>query len=427
MNLIPGPHISYRRYPDRTILVDHRTQTTYELNDTAGETFDRLERGEAPLAGEQEFVDELRDLGIFDTAPQPIPPVAPSEGTAPAATDEIFTALKRFGEKHCIPVAATFSVTYRCPLACRHCFFDKKPSTAEGELTLAEIEKVLDELRDAGTLYLTLTGGEPFLRHDILDIVAAGRKRRFAVSLLTSGYLCDEPTLDALAALWPESVQVSLYGPDSATHDRFTGVPGSFDRAMRTLRGLRDRGISVTAAVSINTLTAPTVRELAALLRAETIPLSCNITMLPSRGGATDPTALNISEEELAAIIADLGIPHGDRLAGKGPDDAPCAAARSVVAIDPYGTVLPCHELDLPAGSLREKPFTELWRALPFENLRRLRFGDLTDCPTCTYRAVCGRCAALALRTGGKITDHAALDCRAARAFSLSPKKTIDL
>lgn len=423
MSLVPGPHISYRRYPDRTILVDHRTQTTYELNDAAGDTLDQLERGEEPLADEAEFVAELRKLGIFDTAPAPIPPLAPSGETARTATDEIFTALKRYGEKHCIPVAATFSVTYRCPLACRHCFFDQKPATAAGELTLTEIEGILDQLRDAGTLYLTLTGGEPFLRYDLLDIVAAARKRRFAVSLLTSGYLCDEPMLDKLAALWPESVQVSLYGPDGATHDRFTGVPGSFDRAVGTLRGLRDRGIAVTAAVSINTLTAPTVRELAALLRAEKIPLSCNLTMLPARGGATDPTALNIPEEELAAIIADLAIPHGDRLAAKGPDDPPCAAARSVVAIDPYGTVLPCHELELPAGSLREKRFAELWRSRPFEELRALRFGDLADCPTCAYRAVCGRCPALSLRSGGTITGHAELDCRTARAF----KKVFDL
>jgi len=420
-----GPHISYRRYPDRTILVDHRTQTTYELNDTAGETLDRLERGEPPLADEEEFVTELEAIGIFDSAPTRTSDPTGATHPGQPATDEIFTALKRYGEKNCIPVAATFSVTHRCSLDCRHCFFDKRPATADGELTLTEIERIFDELRDAGVLYLTLTGGEPFLRNDLIDIIAAARKRRFAVSILTSGYLCDDRALDAFAALWPESVQVSLYGPDGATHDRFTGVPGSFDRALRTLRGLRDRGISVTAAVSINTLTAPTIRELAALLHAETISVSCNITMLPARSGTTDPTALNIPEEELAAIIADLAIPHGDRLAGKGPDDPPCAAARSVVAIDPYGMVLPCHELDLSAGSLREKPFAELWQALPFENLRLLRFGDLTDCPSCTYRAVCGRCTALALRMGGKIIDHAALDCRAARAFSNADKKSV--
>lgn len=423
MSFIPAPHISYRTYPDRTILIDHRTRTTYELNDAAGDTLDRLERGDKPMADEEDFLDELRGLGIFDTAPAPIPPVAPSQGAAPTATDEIFTAIKRYGETHCIPVAATFSVTYRCPLACRHCFFDQKPATAAGELTLAEIEDGLDQLRDAGTLYLTLTGGEPLLRHDILDIVAAARVRRFAVSILTSGYLCDEPMLDKLAALWPESVQVSLYGPDAATHDRFTGVPGSFDRAIGTLRGLRDRGIAVTAAVSLNTLTAPTVRELAALLRAEKIPLSCNITMLPARGGTTDPTALNLPEEILAAIITDLAIPPGDRLATKRPDDPPCAAARSVVALDPYGAVLPCHELELPAGSLREKRFAELWRSRSFEELRALRFGDLADCPDCRYRAVCGRCPALSLRSGGTITGHADLDCRTARAF----KKVFDL
>ncbi|HSA33914.1 MAG TPA: radical SAM protein [bacterium] len=423
-SLRPGPHISYRAYPDRTILIDHRTATTYELNDAAAATLDRLERGEAPTADETEFVAELHALGVFDPAPGPIRADRPTAGAAPA-TDEIFTALKRYGEQHCIPIAATFSVTYRCPLACRHCFFDKKPATGDGELTLGEIEHILDQLREAGTLYLTLTGGEPFLRSDLLDIVAAARRRRFAVSILTSGYLCDDRTLDALATLWPESVQVSLYGPNAATHDHFTGVNGSFERAIGALRGLRDRGIAVTAAVSINTATAPTVRELTALMATERIPLSCNLTMLPARSGTTDPTALNLPEEELAALIADLAIPHGDRLAGKAPDDPPCAAARSVVALDPYGTVLPCHELDLSAGSLREKPFAELWRALPFENLRLLRFGDLADCPDCPYRAVCGRCTALALRTGAALTGHAALDCRTARAFFRDSQKSV--
>jgi len=421
----PGPHISYRRYDDRTILVDHRTRTTYALNDAAGETLDRIEWGIEPNKDEREFVEQLREQGIFDTRPAPLPVEAPTtDGTVPGA-DGIFAALKRYGEKNCIPIAATFSVTDRCPLACRHCFLDRKPASADGELTLREIEGLLDQLRDAGTLYLTLTGGEPFLRGDILDIVAAARKRRFAVSLLTSGHLCDDRTMDTLAALWPEAVQVSLYGHDTATHDAFTGVPGSFDRALRTLRGLRDRGVSVTAAVSLNTLTAPHIRRLAALLRAEEVPVSYNVTMLPSRGGTTDPTVFNLAEEELAALIADLAIPHGDRLAGKGPDDPPCGAARSLVAIDPYGTVLPCHELELPVGSLREKRFSELWQAVPFENLRRLLFDHLADCPDCPHRSVCGRCPALSLRSGGTVTGHADLDCRTARAFFNARKKSV--
>ncbi len=413
-----GLHTSYRRYRDRTILIDHQIQTTYELNDTAGETLDRIERGEEPLPDEQDFVNGLRTLGILDTATRRMTETGDLTDGTPSAGEGIFAELKCYGEKHCIPVSATFSITYRCSLTCRHCFLDQKPATADGELTLHEIEDVLDQLRDAGTLYLTFTGGEPFLRNDLLDIVAAARKRRFAVSLLTSGYFCDEPILDKLAALWPESVQVSLYGPNGAIHDAFTGVPGSFERAMRTLRGLRNRGIAVTAAVSLNTLTAPTVRELARLLRSEQIPVSYNLTMLPARNGTTRPEALNLPEENLSSLIRDLAIPPNRRLAEKSPGAPPCGAARSVVAIDPYGTVFPCHEIDLPAGSLREKRFTDLWHVLPFENLRKIRFADLADCPACPHRTFCGRCPALALRMGGRIVDHAELDCRIAQAFT---------
>ncbi len=115
-----GPHISYRRYLDRTLLVDHRTRTTYELNDAGGETLDWIERNEPSLPDEQHFVNELRGLGILDATPQRMTKTDNFVGGTPTAGNDIFDAVKRYGEKNCIPFAATFSVTYRSPLACPH-------------------------------------------------------------------------------------------------------------------------------------------------------------------------------------------------------------------------------------------------------------------------------------------------------------------
>src|SRR3990172_13143979 len=86
-----------------------------------------------------------------------------------------------------IPLSVLFEVTHRCNLGCEHCYLTEgpvgRPRPSRAELTLDEVRRVLDELAAAGTLFLTLTGGEGFLRRDLLDIVAHARARGVSVAV----------------------------------------------------------------------------------------------------------------------------------------------------------------------------------------------------------------------------------------------------
>ena len=87
-----------------------------------------------------------------------------------------------------VPLCAMLCVTERCPMACAHCYQNERSRTARAaELSLAEIEDLLDQLAAFGVFRLSITGGEPTLRRDLLEIVEAAWKRKFLISLKTSG------------------------------------------------------------------------------------------------------------------------------------------------------------------------------------------------------------------------------------------------
>src|SRR2546428_13436881 len=108
-----------------------------------------------------------------------------------------------------IPLAVLFEVTHRCNLGCAHCYLTEgpvgRPKPTREELTLDEIRPVLDQLAEAGTLFLTLTGGEVFMRRDFLEIVAHARACGFSVPGVPTRALLSPPGPQELSAPRPPS------------------------------------------------------------------------------------------------------------------------------------------------------------------------------------------------------------------------------
>ena len=157
-----------------------------------------------------------------------------------------------------LPINATIEVTHRCPLACAHCYNNLPVGDRAArarELSTDEHWRILDELADAGGLWLLFTGGEIFARADFLDIYKHAKSRGFLITLFTNGTQITPAIADTLVEWRPFAVEITLYGRTRETYERLTGVPGSFDRCMRGIRLLKERGLPVklkTVAVTIN-------------------------------------------------------------------------------------------------------------------------------------------------------------------------------
>ena len=125
------------------------------------------------------------------------------------------------------PFILELELTRRCNLRCLHCYAHAQDREFAGELTLAEICRLLDDGRDLGMRELSLTGGEVLLRPDFFRVIDAGRERGYAVRFVTNATLVDAPAVEALARQPIKLITVSLDAVDPAVHERIRGVRGS--------------------------------------------------------------------------------------------------------------------------------------------------------------------------------------------------------
>jgi MoaA/NifB/PqqE/SkfB family radical SAM enzyme len=90
------------------------------------------------------------------------------------------------------PLSALVEITHACNVDCEHCYLDLVPDKKIGVLSLDEWKRILKELKDAGTLYLTISGGEILVRRDWFEIASHARRLGFALKLFTNGTLIDD-------------------------------------------------------------------------------------------------------------------------------------------------------------------------------------------------------------------------------------------
>ncbi|WP_163139272.1 heme d1 biosynthesis radical SAM protein NirJ [Arhodomonas sp. KWT] len=132
----------------------------------------------------------------------------------------------------------------RCNLACKHCYATSADIDFAGELSGAEIDTVMDDLRAFGVPVLILSGGEPLMHPEIHRIARRARDMGFFVGLSTNGTLIDESNVATIAETGFDYVGISLDGLGE-THDRFRKRRGAFDESVHALRLCRDAGIKV--------------------------------------------------------------------------------------------------------------------------------------------------------------------------------------
>lgn len=156
-----------------------------------------------------------------------------------------------------------WNLVRRCNLTCKHCYSISADKDFAGELSIAEIFRVMDDLRAFRVPVLILSGGEPLLRPEIFEIAQRAKKMGFYVGLSSNGTLIDTRNIDAIAACDFNYVGISLDGIE-ATHDRFRRSQGAFAAALNGMRLCRDRGLKVGARF---TMTQDNAHDLPALLR----------------------------------------------------------------------------------------------------------------------------------------------------------------
>jgi len=158
----------------------------------------------------------------------------------------------------------------RCNLTCKHCYSISADHDFPGELSTAEIHRVMDDLRAFRVPVLILSGGEPLLHPDIFPISARAKALGFYVGLSSNGTLINDANIDRVAAQGYDYVGISIDGL-RPTHDRFRRQVGAFDASLNALRLCRDHGLKAGMRFTLTTDNAADLPALLELMRAEGI------------------------------------------------------------------------------------------------------------------------------------------------------------
>jgi radical SAM protein with 4Fe4S-binding SPASM domain len=306
-----------------------------------------------------------------------------------------------------VPITGGIELTHRCNLACLHCYVNLAPNDREAqrrEMTTDEVKRVLDELADAGTLWLTFTGGEPLLRSDFVEIYNYAFDKGFLLTVYSNATLITNRIIDVWRERPPRLIDITQYGFTPETYDHVTDAGAQYDRFERGLQRLRAAGITVGLKTVAMRANVHEVARMAQHARDNGISFRFDAVISPRIDGGRKPLAQRLSPSEVAAVEHADEVRHALEVEfctgheGWIPaEDSQyhCGAGLASFVIDPYGKLHVCELSRRPGWDVLKHGFREGFDKA-FPRVRAQKREHMNGCGTCPTIIACSNCVGMA-------------------------------
>lgn len=320
-----------------------------------------------------------------------------------------------------------WNITQRCNLKCKHCYAAGMADVSQ-ELTHEEALRAIDGFAAFGCPVLLFSGGEPFIREDILELATYARQKGLRVVFSTNGTCITEEIAKKIAAIGVSYVGISIDGVRE-THDAFRGVPGAYERSLAAIRYCREAGVKVGLRVTLTRANVKEIPSIFQLMREENIPRICLYHLVYTGRGA-DLKSEDLSHEESRAAVDCIinetkasfeaghplevltvdnhcdapylwmrmvkeGAPNADEVLKLLQMNGGNSSGNGLSCVSWDGTVYPDQFWrDKPLGNVKEKTFGEIWGNPPkgsfLHQLRHKPEHVTGRCKTCRFLNLCG-------------------------------------
>lgn len=342
------------------------------------------------------------------------------------------------------PLLAIWETTRSCALACRHCRAEAIDKRHPGELSTAEGQALLGEVRAMGTPLVVLTGGDPLQRPDLEALIAHGKGLGLRVGAIPATTpLLTRERVRSLKAAGLDQMAVSLDAAEAAAHDDFRQVPGCFAKALAAAEWAREEGLRLqvnSVFTAANAAAFPALADLVTRLGvvfwevfllvptgrgaklascstaqywelfAQLYELASRVSFIVKITEAPQYRAYSILRqrregklvnERPEAIRAGVASAHHRPHGGIRLPKAGVNSGKGFVFIDHLGEVCPSGFLPLPCGNVRQQSLGGIYREAPL--FRELRDSRLLKgwCGRCEFKDVCGGSRARAYALSG--------------------------
>jgi radical SAM protein with 4Fe4S-binding SPASM domain len=354
------------------------------------------------------------------------------------------------------PYVVSWNLTYRCNLACDHCYLDAGGKPAVGtenfadrsELGTEECFKVIDDIAAFAPECLTiLTGGEPLLRRDVLEIVRHAAQRGLWVVVGTNGVRITENLARRLADAGARGLSLSLDALDPDRHDRFRKVRGAWRNTVEGAEILHRTGLPFIVQTTAGSHNLGELEPIADFAHDRLAAKVWNLYFLVPTGRGQFVS--DITSAQYDGVLASLYsiqkkydgrmlvnakcAPHSIKTVLENGENqirtysggaGGCPAGTHYMGIRPNGDVTPCPYLPVFAGTLRHSSLADLWTSSElFTGIRR-RTALGGRCGECELNAHCGGCRARAFGMTGDLMAEDPLCTHTPGKFVGSPLLT---
>lgn len=330
------------------------------------------------------------------------------------------------------PIYGVVELLPLCNMNCDMCYvrLSRQEMEKKGRLrTVDEWLELAQQMRDAGTLVLLLTGGEPLLYPDFKRLYTELLSMGMIVLINTNGTLIDEEWASFFGMHKPRQISITLYGANENVYANLCHYPGGYEKVLRGVRLLKAQGVEVKLSGTAVRANYEDRFEILRIAKELSVPAQTDSYVYPAtrerdkpynKQARFDPvTAARVRVEMMKAEHTPeqfkanaLGVLYRATHTPPGedkPGEMKCHAGRSMFVINWQGQMRPCVMLSEPSVPVFEQGFAQSWRMI-VEGVDQIRLSS--KCSQCTLRNVCNTCAACALHESGSYDGVPEYACR---------------
>lgn len=308
-----------------------------------------------------------------------------------------------------------FELTYNCSEQCIHCYnpgatrndMEVSHRGDREELNLDDYKRIIDDLYDHGLVKVCLSGGDPFSKPIVWDIINYLYKKEVAFDVFTNGQRIVDK-VERLANYFPRLVGVSIYSGVAEDHDTVTRVKGSWERSMKVVEHLSDLAVPMNLKCCIMQPNLHSYYLVADIARRFGAAPQFEININDSIEGDMCARQLRLTEEQLQVVLNDKNIPFfvgpeaPDYYGIKKPMNVnACGAGGTTFCITPDGNIQPCCAFPMPFGNLKTRPMKEI--LMGNQLLKEWRNATLQEYEECGKHDYCDYCN---LCAGNNYVEH---------------------
>jgi radical SAM protein with 4Fe4S-binding SPASM domain len=269
------------------------------------------------------------------------------------------------------------------------------------ELNTIQWFSIIDEITEAGCLNLLITGGDPLLRKDFLEIYSHAKKNGLLVTVFTNGTLITDRILELFKLLPPQAVEISIYGATATTYEKITGIKGSYEKCLRGIQRLLEHKINVKLKTILMTLNQHEFYDIENMAKEFGVKFRLDAAIFPRFNGDKAPLSFRVPPEDAVKIefsdterflqwknyfLRCKGIQLSDMLYN-------CGAGLTSFHIDPYGNLRPCLMVSGIQYNLTNSSFITGWHnVMPL--IKEKKAGATYSCIQCKKITLCSFCPA---------------------------------